>query len=293
MKACDVVDRLRFVERQTLWTKEYEDSLAEDEHDIYPGMMFMLAKERLEKSKLWKILRRMPKGALLHCHLEAMVDLDWLFEEVLETEGMCILAEKGLSTERDRSTTPFFFDYTKERAAADVSIWTEEYKGNTHVPVTAAASDYPEDGRDGFKAWVKSRCIITPEESLKHHLGPNHIWRKFASTFDVLASALFYEPIFRKFVRRMCQQLLDDGVQWVDLRSAFNIPYTRTGAEKPDEDFHEMIRVLGEEIDSFKASEEGKDFWGARVIWTTIRSFDTQGIIERTSYFCTVLIHIH
>jgi adenosine deaminase CECR1 len=61
-------------------------------------MMFNLAKDRMEKSKLWQIVRKMPKGALLHCHLEAMCDLDWLIEEAFQTEGICIAADVPLAS---------------------------------------------------------------------------------------------------------------------------------------------------------------------------------------------------
>ena len=68
-EACAIVSQVRFEEQQTLWTKEYEDSLLTEHVDVFPGMMFSLAKERMEKSKLWKIVQKMPKGTLLHCHL--------------------------------------------------------------------------------------------------------------------------------------------------------------------------------------------------------------------------------
>jgi hypothetical protein len=37
---------------------------------------------------------------------------------------------------------------------------------------------------------------------------------------------------------------------------------------------------LSDELEKFKKSEEGKDFWGARMIWTTIRAFDKKAVIE-------------
>jgi adenosine deaminase CECR1 len=40
-------------------------------------MCFTLAKERMESTMLWKIVKKFPKGALLHAHLEAMVDSEW------------------------------------------------------------------------------------------------------------------------------------------------------------------------------------------------------------------------
>ena len=61
-------------------------------------MMFSLAKERMEKTKLWQIIRKMPKGALLHAHMDAMVDFDYLFDVLLSTPGMHISCVHALST---------------------------------------------------------------------------------------------------------------------------------------------------------------------------------------------------
>src|SRR5687767_5283583 len=97
-EACSIVDQIRFEEQQTLWTKDFEDSLVSENVDVFPGMMFSLAKKRMEKSKLWKIVRRMPKGTLLHCHLEAMVDLDWALEEAFATEGVCLRSSEPLNS---------------------------------------------------------------------------------------------------------------------------------------------------------------------------------------------------
>ena len=75
-------------------------------------------------------------------------------------------------------------------------------------------------------------------------------------------------------------QLHEDGVKWVDLRLAFAFRYYKEGHEVPEDTFAEMFRVMDEEIENFKASEEGKGFWGARMIWTGIRALDTRKIVE-------------
>ena len=290
-EACAIADQIRFEEQQTLWTKEYEDSLAKQEGDIFPGMMFSLAKGRMEKSKLWQIIRRMPKGALLHCHLEAMVDLDWALDEAFATEGIHITSPQNLSTANARLKAPFSFTYAKTRNADNPSIWSEFYLPDTPIPLSIAAESFPETGRQGFLKWVKSRCTITDEEHLKHHEGPNEIWRKFLSIFPILGSLIYYEPIFRKFVRRLCKQLLDDGVFYVDMRAAFYTPYRSFACENFDEGYFNMLNVLEDEIENFKESEEGKGFWGARMIWTTVRAFDKCTIIngELLKYFFRLL----
>jgi adenosine deaminase CECR1 len=289
-EACAIVDQIRFEEQQTLWTREYEDSLSQG-GDVFPGMMFSLAKDRMEQSKLWQIVRRMPKGTLLHCHLEAMVDLDWVLEEAFATEGVCITSSGHLSTEAARLKTPFSFTYAKTTTAEGPSIWTDSYTAAAVIPIAAAADSFPSTGRKGFLDFVKSRSTITSEETIKHHEGPNEIWRKFISCFPILGSLIYYEPIFRKFIRRMCKQLLEDGVFYVDMRAAFYTPYRSLKSEDWDPDFFNLFDHMDDEIEKFKKSEEGKDFWGARMIWTTVRSFDNRGVIEGRLSISLCLIH--
>lgn len=100
-EACDIVSRIRAEEARTTWTAAFEDHLAQETgSNIYPGMMFNLAKDRMEKTKLWQIVRKMPKGALLHAHMDALVDLDYIFGALMETSGMHIYCEQSLGDEK-------------------------------------------------------------------------------------------------------------------------------------------------------------------------------------------------
>lgn len=286
-EASAIVGQIRFEEQQTVWTSKIEDDVAEEaQGPVYPGMMFTLAKNRMKTTRLWQVVKKMPKGALLHCHLEAMVDQDWLFREALATEGLCICAPRSLDTESARGTELFAFQYDASARASTASIWTVDYPQDKLIPLTIAADDFPDGGREGFIEWLVSRCSITPEESFSVHEGPACIWSKFTSCFIILKTLVYYEPIYRKFLRRMFQQFADDGIQYVDLRAAFAFDYFREKSYtpmSPEEGYSEVIRILGEETEKFQATEEGKDFWGARMIWTTIRAFSNRAIIESNS----------
>jgi adenosine deaminase CECR1 len=74
-------------------------------------MMFSLAKERMEKTQLWQIIRKMPKGALLHAHMDAMVDFDFLFATLLETKGMHIYSLTSMSTAQELEIAPVKFRF--------------------------------------------------------------------------------------------------------------------------------------------------------------------------------------
>lgn len=89
-------------------------------------MMFSLAKEKMEKTKLWQIIRKMPKGALLHAHMDAMVDFDYLFNVLLEEPGMHIHCVTPLDTEvaREGAAVKFRF-YKAEKGMLRPLGWTD------------------------------------------------------------------------------------------------------------------------------------------------------------------------
>lgn len=80
-------------------------------------------------------------------------------------------------------------------------------------------------------------------------------------------------------VRHILHHLHLDNILWVDIRDAYLmiLRAANTGEARPRSD---VIKVFAEEVERYKKSPEGKGFWGARMIWTTIRSFDNDAIKE-------------
>lgn len=145
-------------------------------------------------------------------------------------------------------------------------------------PAGLLSNDSP-GGVAGYLDWLESKTTITPEESLKHHEGIDKIWAKFQSIFMVLNGAIWYEPIFRAFVRHLLEKLYEDGIFWVDLRLAFHMSLQEEGTGRilPKTD---VLRIFGEVLKDFKSTPEGANFWGARMIWTALRILDKTIIKE-------------
>lgn len=282
IEACTIISRILSEERETIWTSNSQgDTFQDGGANLYPGMMFMLAQETMRKTKSWEIVKRMPKGALLHAHQDAMIDVDWLIDQVLATKDMAMLVNgPGLSTEEARTYGELLFRYTKDTGASAASIWSKDYQATRPVSVTEAAKTFPDGGTDGFKVWLKSRCTITQEESLEHHHGVDNIWRKFTSCFPPLNSMERYEPIFRALIQRLLRQLLEDGLRWVDFRTVFFGEFRLESCEEASKGPHDMLRVFDEEVKNFKATEVGKDFWGCRFIWTSLRRWGRKQVVE-------------
>jgi len=280
-----IMASIRRRELESVWTSDFEESLAEKNGgNLYPGMMFTLARDRIEQTELWNIIERMPKGALLHAHMDAMIDMDWLVDQALAEKGFCMLAPEGLSDKAKRTTGLIQFraypDEEVRKYKTAPSIWSPGYAPNTPVPIREAQRTFPEDDLT-FKKWLISRCTITAEESLCHHHGLDAIWRKFQSTFLVIGWMLYYEPIFRRAIQRLLGQLAHDGITYVDFRVAFKFEFRNKGQTRGEPGrFDAFFAALGEEIDKFKKTEAGKRFQGARMIWTAIRKADNKTLVE-------------
>ncbi len=61
---------------------------------------------------------------------------------------------------------------------------------------------FPDGGREGFVAWLKSRSTITQEDSMSHHLGVDNIWRRLLGGFRIIGPIEFYESITRGLIRK-------------------------------------------------------------------------------------------
>lgn len=288
-RACAIVERIRDAENDNVWTAALEEQVAERGH-VFPGMMFGLAKEVMETTELWKIVRRMPKGALLHGHNDAMVDFDFLIGVLLETEGMCVACfEGGLASAQHREERMPEFRFVKqinaEATAAASSIWSDGYIAGTFVPITEAADSFPSEdggggggGRAAFTAWIKSRVTLSRTDSEEQHHGVDHIWRKFIRCFQITGSMVHYEPVFRRFIRRIMTQLHDDGIAWAELRHTWPLNYRREGHEEPETDYMHIFTVIDEEVTAFK--RENPKFWGLRMIWSSLRNADARTMVS-------------
>lgn len=217
-RACAIVEKVRKHEQNTVWTENLEEHLAQhNEQTVFPGMMFMMAKNRMEGTKLWEIVRKMPKGCLLHGHLDAMVDFGFLLDQLLQMPGMHISSDQPLNTQAAREIGGLSFRY-RAKENVDGSIWDESYKAGTYMLLTKSADAYPQGGRAGFLQWLKSRCTLSLADSHEQDHGIDAVWRKFSNCFIVCATIIHYEPMFRIFLRRMMEALLEDGVRWAELR---------------------------------------------------------------------------
>src|SRR4051794_12155489 len=74
-------------------------------------------------TRLWRIVRNMPKGTLLHAHIGATVDLEWVFNQAIETPGMVISSPVPLDSDSARQAHLVRIKYSSSREFSSPSIW--------------------------------------------------------------------------------------------------------------------------------------------------------------------------
>lgn len=296
-RACAIVERIRQREARTIWTPQLEDELARTKESenitVHPGMMFSLSKDRMEQTQLWQIVRRMPKGSLLHAHIDAMVDFKFLLDALMREPGMHISADAPLTSPKALENATLLFRFFKQERTQD-SLWSPDYTPGTFVRITQAADAYPDGGREGFLRWMHSRCTLSRTDAVAQHHGVDEIWTKFYKCFRVVNSFLHHENIYRQFLRRLMRLLKDDGIMYAELRFAWGLDYYQQGKEAPDTDYVHMMDVLDEEVKKFQETPEGKGFWGFRIIWCCVRWLPTRDIVHNMDQCITTKItHPH
>ncbi|PKY03209.1 Metallo-dependent hydrolase [Aspergillus campestris IBT 28561] len=253
--------------------------VGDEERERFAGEMFPKARPHIGNTTLWSIVKRMPKGALLHAHLQAMLPADVLLDAVLHTEGMVISASQDVSTPLKRENATIMFAHVNHTLnEIHRSIHDTDYVPNSQIPINQAADTFP-GGRPAFLEFVKTKITILPGDSVRHDLGVDEIWRKFQKCFGPLTEILTYEPIVRTFYRKLFERLVDDGINWVEIRTAPG-EIVHNGNEATDPNPDAWWHVLHEEIESFQKTSKGRGFWGARVIWTDLRGSNRTLIAE-------------
>ncbi|KAF4591780.1 adenosine deaminase family protein [Ophiocordyceps camponoti-floridani] len=260
IKADAIVREIRSDELQHFWRQTNSSD------DTFAGSMFPLARPFITKTKLWTIVRRLPKGALLHSHLSAMLPYGVLLEAIFHTPGMAVSASQSLNSEEARRNASIAFSHVNTTFASGTPITADEYVAGTPVFVRAAASSFP-GGKEGFIEYSMSKLVISPEQATRHDLGVDEIWRRFESLFGTAGTLLTYEPIVRTFYRQLFSRLVDDGVSWVEIRAGGSEgKLVHAGEQDADPDLDAWWELMQDEMERFKASERGGGFLGARVI---------------------------
>jgi len=278
---------LRKWEIDNLWKTDNASNELDELNDLFPGMGFLTARERIEKSKMYSILQKMPKGALLHCHFGATVDMPKLMKMAMDNPLMHVRIGSLFSPDiQDVDVhrtldlpTPMFKVLKADSTliSKSSSFFDAGYNVEEYIPMRTAREKFPPrlGGQKGFDRWLYKSLTIDTVEAYQTHSTVTKIWDKFGGVFTVSGGMIFNEPVFRQYIKETMYSAIEDKLSWVEYRILF---LARTMCDRDGNDVldhKDWVRMFQESVDEVKEEMKiegrGDEFSGAKIIYTTMR----------------------
>lgn len=113
----------------------------------------------------------MPKGALLHSHLDATVNAEFLLKLALQQPALHVRINKPVNASTLSINLPEFRDLPEESFSALSGLTDSSYSVGSWVSLQNARASFDPSlgGPEGFDRWVIGALTINPAEAYGTH----------------------------------------------------------------------------------------------------------------------------
>ncbi|RZC40862.1 adenosine deaminase CECR1-A-like [Asbolus verrucosus] len=246
-------------------TSSYENS-----SNFLPSVHFFQAKERIDQSEIFAIIKRIPKGACLHTHLSAAVSVDFIIDNISYRD--CLYG----GYINDVFKLKFLSDSTQDNRCK----WTEikEMRRNQTAPV--------------FDQWLRQQLTLNVDNPKEIYSNIETVWKKFRNMFSTTYDLFSYRPVFQDCIYQLLQELYDDNIMYAELKGTVLPLYELDGTVYSKKDFFE---IFVQTVNKFRTDHP--KFKGVRYIHSVPRGVDKETlqtelnvIIEMQKLFSNFII---
>lgn len=128
-----------------------------------------------------------------------------------------------------------------------------------------------EIGDDVYDKKVRQFFTLIVDNPSIHYHDINVAWNKFMQLFIVFSGIVEYKEVWRDYFRQSLQELYDDNVQYLELRSVFPDLYDMDGNKYGPID---VAQIYADVLKEFKATH--KDFVGCKFIYAPLRGINDE-----------------
>lgn len=272
-----ILRRIREEEAKSIWAVEHE----EVPHP-FPGMEFLTGKDIILKTQLFNIITKMPKGALLHVHLDLTINGNTLLALALQHASIHICASARVTPDSIKSLEIEFRPLPPSFVPQCISLCLPTYKPGQWIPLRRAREQFDAalGGTQGFDRWVAGCLTINPSDAYVTHNNNIRIWDKFRAAATLTGNLVYFAPVWRAYIRQFLEETFTDGVSYVEARINFSPKYMIGPDGERDVPHKEWLSMFQDVLVEFNGSlgTQGKDdeFIGAKIIYTVVRNCEPE-----------------
>ncbi|XP_026313545.1 adenosine deaminase 2-like [Hyposmocoma kahamanoa] len=211
-------------------------------------------RDEISNSKVYQIIKRMPKGGALHVHGTLMLGADYLLNLTYQDHLYTCYTDDVFELQ--------FSDAIPQR----------------HCPVKwtlLTELRRVSDDVKAFDAAIKQHFTIYSEAQEDIDI----IWERFEKACYVIKSLILYRPVREKFLYDSLKRFYNDNVMYIELRSGLHSLYELDGTQ------HErmyMVKLYQNITKKFK--QDYPDFIGIKLIVTKHRGSDIEQIRQTLDF---------
>lgn len=211
-------------------------------------------KEEVKKTELFKLIKQMPKGALLHVHDTGILGPDYVLE-------LTYLPDLSVCFEED--DIRFLFSENSPNTTCGTQ-WQEMKEAR-----------YSSGDVDKFDAELRKHFTIVIDNPREVYTDINIVWKKLQQYFITTSSIFCYKPVWEQYFYDTLKELRKDNVMYLELRSVLPQLYDLKGNVY---DAVATADAYKEVLDRFVS--DYPDFFGAKLIYAPLRSVNANTVKE-------------
>ncbi|XP_040886338.1 adenosine deaminase 2-A [Toxotes jaculatrix] len=252
-----------------------------------PAMHFFKAKPLIQKSSIFKLLQKMPKGAALHIHSSSLVSVEWLVKNVTYRPHCYICFTWDNSVRflfSDRQPFPrwdCFYWQLLETLRAKIGDPTGFDNRLCNISSSLTDAKLRCDGEPYPQCWgffwvffsLMQHLTLFTEDPDGEYPDQDVVWEKFEKAFIAAAGLITHAPVLRDYFYKGLEELHQDNIMYLELRSGLSRTYELDGT------IHDKVWTLKtfQEVTK-KFTADHPDFLGARVIISVHRALSVSEV---------------
>ncbi|XP_061106670.1 adenosine deaminase 2-A-like [Conger conger] len=220
-----------------------------------PAMHFFKARPFIQRSPVFKLLQKMPKGAALHVHSFSLVGVDWLVKNVTY-RPLCYICFTLTQSVR------FVFSATQPRPLPYCSSWVLLETLRAKVDNTS----------DLDHSLMQNLTLFTGDPDSAYP-SQDTVWDRFEESFSAASGLISHVPVFKDYFYQGLKQFYMDNVMYLELRSGVALTYELDGSTHGRawclKTFQDVTRMFVKDY---------PDFLGTRIILSVNRGLNVSEV---------------